>query len=96
VAAAKAIDKDCNQKVVGVRAGEKIHEEMISSSDSYTTYDLGDYYVILPYNPIWNIEEFKNKFNARKVVEGFSYNSKDNNHFLSVEQINKLINNLNL
>lgn len=93
---AKAIDKDCNQKVVGVRAGEKIHEEMISSSDSYTTYDLGDYYVILPYNPIWNIEEFKNKFNARKVVEGFSYNSKDNNHFLSVEQINKLINNLNL
>jgi len=92
---AKAIDKDCNQKVVGVRAGEKIHEEMISSSDSYTTYDLGDYYVILPYNPIWSIGEFKNKFNARKVVEGFSYNSKDNNHFLSVEQINKLINNLN-
>lgn len=93
---ANAIDKDCKQKIVGVRAGEKIHEEMISSSDSYTTYDLGGYYVILPYNPIWSIEEFKNKFNARKVVEGFSYNSKDNNDFLSVKQINKLINNLNL
>ena len=88
---ANAIDKDCNQKVVGVRAGEKIHEEMISPSDSYTTYDIGDYYVIIPYNPLWHVNDFVINFNAKKVEEGFSYNSKSNPERLDVDQIKELL-----
>ena len=52
--------------------GEKIHEEMITSSDSYTTYDLGRYYVILPMLSRWDKEEFKKFFKAQLVKEGFN------------------------
>ena len=54
---AEAIGPECEQKVIGIRPGEKIHEEMITSSDSFNTYDLGKYYVILPQNPFWNLEK---------------------------------------
>ena len=46
---AKAIDKNCKIKIIGIRPGEKIHEEMISISDSNNTYDIGNYFVILPH-----------------------------------------------
>ena len=88
---AKAIDENCKQEIVGVRAGEKIHEEMISSSDSYTTYDLGDYYVILPYKPYWNLDDFKVHFKAKKVVDGFSYSSELNTNRLNVSELKNLI-----
>ena len=72
---AEAICPECKKPVVGIRPGEKIHEEMITSSDSYSTFDLGKYYVILPFLSKWNLEGFKKSFNAKKVPEGFSYNS---------------------
>ncbi len=53
---ATAICDKCEQKIIGVRSGEKIHEEMITTSDSYNTYDLGKYFVILPQIPIFNID----------------------------------------
>ena len=64
---------------------------MISSSDSYNTYDIGEYYVILPTIAKWNLENFIRKFHAIKVPTGFNYNSKENNKFLSVKELNKLI-----
>ena len=88
---AKAIDPSCKTKVIGIRPGEKVHEEMISSSDSYNTYDIGEYYVILPTIVKWELEDFISKFNAEKVQIGFNYNSKENNKFLSVNELNKLI-----
>lgn len=88
---ATAIGPDCEQKVVGIRPGEKIHEEMITSSDSYSTYDLGRYYAILPQVTRWSIDEYVKHFNAVKVPEGFQYNSGKNTEWLSVDQIRTLI-----
>jgi len=90
---AKAIDYKCKIEIVGVRPGEKIHEEMISASDSYNTYDIGDKYIILP--PFYSsLEEFINKNNAKKVPENFSYNSKNNNVWETIDSLKKKIANL--
>ncbi|MHA4846790.1 UDP-N-acetylglucosamine 4,6-dehydratase (inverting) [Flavitalea antarctica] len=88
---AKAIGPDCEHKVVGIRPGEKIHEEMITSSDSFTTYDLGDYYAILPQLPVWKLDDYLAHFKAKKVPQGFNYNSGTNNDWLTVEQLRTLI-----
>ena len=88
---AKAIGPDCKLQVIGIRPGEKIHEEMITSSDSFTTYDTGDYYVILPQRPNWNLDLFIEKHNASKVQKGFTYNSGTNDEFLSVNQLVDLL-----
>ena len=88
---AEAVGPDCEKPVVGIRPGEKIHEEMITSSDSFNTYDLGRYYVIVPSIHRWKLEDFVEKFNAQKVPEGFRYNSGENDEWESVEQLRKLI-----
>lgn len=88
---AEAIGPGCRQEIVGIRPGEKIHEEMITSSDSFSTYDLGKYYVILPLTSHWKLEEYIQNFDAKKVPEGFHYSSGANNEWLSVEQIRNLI-----
>lgn len=88
---ATAIAPECEQRIIGIRPGEKIHEEMITASDSFTTYDLGKYYVILPQVPCWNLEAFIKEFNAKPVEEGFTYNSGTNEEWLSVEEIQNLI-----
>jgi len=75
---AKAIAPNCEHKIIGIRPGEKIHEEMITSSDSFTTFDMGKYYVILPQLINWNLEAFVLEFNAKKVETGFSYTSENN------------------
>ena len=86
-----AIDSKAKTKIVGVRPGEKIHEEMITSSDSYNTYDLGNYYAIIPQVPKWNLNEFLKFHNASKVSEGFSYNSKDNLEWETISSLRNLI-----
>jgi UDP-N-acetylglucosamine 4,6-dehydratase (inverting) len=88
---AQAIGPDCEKPVIGIRPGEKIHEEMITSSDSFFTYDLGKYYAILPQTTSWDINEFTEAFNAKKVPEGFSYNSNNNEEWESIESLRKLI-----
>lgn len=88
---ADAIGPDCEKKVVGLRAGEKIHEEMITSSDSFYTYDLGDYFTILPSQHMWDIDDYIDHFNARKVELGFKYNSGENDQWVGVEELRKLI-----
>ena len=88
---ANAIGPDCKMPVVGIRPGEKVHEEMITSSDSFYTYDLGKYYAILPPTHKWSLDEFISTFNAKKAPHGFSYNSGDNEEWETVESLRKLI-----
>lgn len=88
---AAAIAPNCEHRVVGIRPGEKIHEEMITSSDSFYTYDLGKYYTILPATHNWNLDDFINKFNAKLVPQGFTYNSGANTEWESVESLRTLI-----
>lgn len=88
---ASAIAPECKIKIVGIRPGEKIHEEMITPSDSFTTYDLGKYFVILPQTTFWNLSEFINFFNATKVKEGFHYTSGNNIDWETVESLKVLI-----
>ena len=75
---ATAVAPECEQVIVGIRPGEKIHEEMITSSDSFYTYDLGKYYTILPTVPNFKIKDFVDSFSAKKVTEGFNYDSGTN------------------
>ena len=88
---ATAIAPECEQKIVGIRPGEKIHEEMITASDSFTTYDLGRYFAILPQTPVWNLDEYIQHFNGERVPVGFCYNSGTNTEWLSVPKLRQLI-----
>jgi UDP-N-acetylglucosamine 4,6-dehydratase len=88
---AMAIGPDCKHEVVGIRPGEKIHEEMITSSDSFSTYDLGKYFAILPQLHNWALHDFIENFKAIKVKHGFHYNSGENSEWLSVVEIRRLI-----
>jgi hypothetical protein len=64
---------------------------MITASDSFFTYDLGKYYAILPSVPVFDLDEFINQFNAKKVPQGFSYNSGTNEDWETVESMKQLI-----
>lgn len=88
---ATAVAPECEQVIVGIRPGEKIHEEMIASSDSFYTYDLGNYYTILPSVPNFEISEFIASLSAKKVPEGFNYNSGTNSEWETVESLRALI-----
>jgi UDP-N-acetylglucosamine 4,6-dehydratase len=88
---AEAIGPECEHRVVGIRPGEKVHEEMITSSDSFYTYDLGKYYTILPSVPKWRLDDFLTEFKGVKVEPGFAYNSGDNEEWETVETLRKLI-----
>lgn len=88
---AMAIAPNCELDIVGIRPGEKIHEEMITSSDSFYTYDLGKYYTILPSVPSFNLSDYIKAFNAKKVVEGFNYNSGTNTEWETVDSLRVLI-----
>jgi FlaA1/EpsC-like NDP-sugar epimerase len=88
---AKAIGPECDINIIGIRPGEKIHEEMITASDSFFTYDLGKYYTILPQKPVWKIEEFISFFNAKLVPNGFEYNSEKNTEWETIESLRQLI-----
>jgi len=84
---ATAIAPNCVQEIVGIRSGEKLHEEMITESDSLNTWDLGKYYAILPQKPVFDLDNFIKEFDAKKVAEGFSYNSGQNDDWETVESL---------
>ena len=88
---AEAIGPECEKPIVGIRPGEKVHEEMITPSDSFYTYDLGKYYAILPTTHMWDLKEYLNTFNAIRVPQGFSYNSENNSEWETVEGLRRLI-----
>ena len=89
---AEAIGPKCEKRIIGIRNGEKIHEEMVTSADSFNTYDIGKYYAIIQPSKEININEYQKAFDLFKPVrKGFSYNSKNNDEFLNVEQLRNLI-----
>jgi UDP-N-acetylglucosamine 4,6-dehydratase len=91
---AKAIAPEAKNEIIGIRPGEKLHEEMITKTDAMNTVEFDDYYVILPSISMWDIEKFKNESNSSygKMCEfGFSYDSETNKHFLSVDELRLLI-----
>jgi len=88
---AEAIGPSCEKPIVGIRPGEKIHEEMITVSDSPTTIDLGSYYAILPSDGRLLQRYLAADVNHLQVPLDFAYNSGSNPDFLSVEQLRLLI-----
>jgi UDP-N-acetylglucosamine 4,6-dehydratase (inverting) len=93
---AEAIGPECRQEIVGIRPGEKVHEEMITINDGYNTVDLERYYAILPAAGEGGrgaalLDEYCKRMSAKAVPTGFSYNSGKNAHFLTVAEIRDLI-----
>ncbi|MCS6820357.1 MAG: polysaccharide biosynthesis protein [Microscillaceae bacterium] len=92
---AEAICPHCEKKVVGMRPGEKIHEEMITEVDSPNTIESEQYFIIVPNSPFTTHKETMRKYlshyKAQKVAEGFTYSSKQNINWLNVEQIREQI-----
>ena len=87
-----AIDKNAIQKVIGIRPGEKLHEEMIGEDDSAYTYEYDGYYKILPAINNWSLSEKLIK-NGKKVEEGFSYTSDNNREWMSIATLQEWIKN---
>jgi UDP-N-acetylglucosamine 4,6-dehydratase (inverting) len=88
---ATAIGPECEQRIVGIRPGEKIHEEMITGSDSFNTVDLGKYFAILPPAGASTLEDYCAAHGAKPVPAGYAYDSGSNIDFLTVEQLRHLI-----
>ena len=88
---ATAIAPECRQEIVGIRPGEKIHEEMITASDSQNTVDLGKYFAILSSHSPGEIESYCVRNGGQRVPVGFSYDSGSNEDFLTIEEMRSLI-----
>lgn len=94
---AKALNDKNHLKIIGIRSGEKIHEQMITKSDSHGTLEIKDSYIILPpkildeENYFNVLKYYKKKFNAKKVKIGFEYSSDKNGKFLSIKEIKKIV-----
>lgn len=89
---AKAVGPECETKVVGIRPGEKLHEEMLTETDSIHTIDLGDKYAILPsVSYMYTEEQFIKHHNAQKVAFGFKYNSGTNTDWETVDSLRALV-----
>lgn len=88
---AEAIGPDCQKPVVGIRPGEKLHEEMITETDALRTVEFDDYFVILPSVPLWDEDEYAKVFRGQRVPEGFRYSSGENSEWLDVAEIRDLI-----
>ena len=90
---AEAVCADCKKPVVGIRPGEKLHEEMITASDSYNTVDLGHYFAILPVTEQDYLKTYAKQNNGTLLQPGWSYDSNNNTEFLSVDELKQLIKN---
>ena len=87
----EAIAPGCERKVIGIRPGEKLHEDMITATDAMNTLEFDEYFVILPSTRLWNVDEYKETFAGDFCDEGFAYSSGTNEHFLTVEELRGLI-----
>ena len=92
---AKAVNQKCFMEVIGMRPGEKLHEEMITETDALNSVEFDGYYVILPTAaPRWDVDRFIQESNThpgRRVSKVFSYNSGTNSRFLSVKELSQMI-----
>ena len=93
---AKAIAPDCKYEIVGIRPGEKLHEEMITETDAINTVEFEKYFVILPSSEKlgWSKDEFLKNYDSgsgKMCNYGFSYNSGTNIDFLTIDDLKKMI-----
>lgn len=89
---AAAIGPNCEQKIVGIRPGEKLHEEMITETDSLNTIETKKYYVICPANSVnFTKQDYISHYEGKSVADGFSYNSGQNEEWLNVEELRQQI-----
>lgn len=88
---AEAIGPNCEQRIVGIRPGEKLHEEMITETDALNTIETDRYYVITPSTPTWSVDDYIQAFGGRQVEMNFKYNSGTNTEWLNVEQLREQI-----
>lgn len=88
---AQAIGPECEHPIVGIRPGEKLHEEMITASDSFNTVDLGPYYAILPMAAKYSVDQYCERSGCPPVAPGYAYNSGTNPHFLTVDELRHLV-----
>jgi FlaA1/EpsC-like NDP-sugar epimerase len=87
---ARVIAPAAKHKIIGIRPGEKLHEQMIGSEDSYSTYEYSDYYKILPQINDWSNDSVRIK-DGIKVPEGFTYSSDKNTEWMSKNEMQKWI-----
>lgn len=88
---AEAVAPHCRQKIVGIRPGEKLHEEMITETDAINSLEFDDHFVILPSMNLWDVAKYMDTFHGRRCEAGFSYSSGNNDQWLSVDQLQRLI-----
>ena len=88
---AKVIAPQAKHKIIGIRPGEKLHEQMIGSEDSHSTYEYSNYYKILPQINDWGKDRLRIK-GGKKVSEGFVYSSENNSEWMTKSDLKKWIN----
>ena len=94
---AEAIGPDCKQEIIGMRPGEKLHEEMITSTDSYNTIETDEHFIIVPASPVGcesvneSVARYADVHGGTPVEPGFNYSSGSNSDYLTVEEIRRLI-----
>lgn len=88
---AEAVAPGCKLSIVGIRPGEKLHEEMITTTDALNSVDFDRHFVILPSIPLWDVKEFTRAFNGAPCRPGFAYNSGTNDQWLTVEDLRRLL-----
>jgi len=88
---AKAINPNCKFKIIGIRPGEKIHEEMITRSDSINSVDFGKYYAILSPFSKYPLDKYVKLKKIKKVSQNFSYSSDNNGKFLTTSELKEII-----
>jgi len=88
---AEALAPGCPRTIVGIRPGEKLHEEMITHTDALNSVEFERYFVILPSIPLWDVGEFTRAFRGAPCPDNFSYNSGNNDQWLSVEDLRLLV-----
>lgn len=88
---AMAVAPNCRHEIVGIRPGEKLHEEMVTETDAINTLEFKDYFVILPSLELWDTKKFSQTFEGTACSPDFAYNSGTNSEWLNVEQLRALI-----
>jgi len=88
---ASVIAPEAKQKIVGIRPGEKLHEQMIGEEDAYYTYEYPEHYKILPAIHEWDQDGNRIK-DGIKVQEGFSYTSDNNSEWMQAHELQAWIN----
>lgn len=84
---AKSIAPDASQEIIGIRPGEKMHEQMIGEEDAPLTYEYEDHFKILPAINQWNDDPLRIK-DGKKVSPNFTYNSATNNEWMTIDDLN--------